>query len=104
MSARGQLRSGDWPPRCPRCPQHRTRRDYSDGSVKCHKARPLAGVQKKEAGRSQLRGLRSFLRISLRSSAYSSTIRRASCVREGLLGGFGLEAGSCGITERTFEV
>jgi hypothetical protein len=65
----------------------------------------LRGFKMKEAGRSQLTGLRSFLRISLRSLAYSSTIRRASCVREGLLGGLGLEArSSCGITERTFEV
>jgi hypothetical protein len=41
-----------------------------------------------ERGRkwAQLKSLRNFLRISLRSSAYSSTIRRASSVREGLLG------------------
>jgi hypothetical protein len=59
----------------------------------------------KEAGRSQLKSLRSFLRISLRSSAYSSMIRRASSEREGLLG-LGPEVGSssCGIIERSFEV
>ncbi len=46
----------------------------------------------------QLKSLRNFLRISLRSSAYSSTIRRASSVREGLLGGSDPEVGlsSCG--------
>jgi hypothetical protein len=37
----------------------------------------------------QLKSLRSFLRIFLRSSAYSSMIRRASSVREGLLGDSG---------------
>ena len=51
----------------------------------------------------QLKSLRSFLRISLRSSAYSSMIRRASSVREGLLGGLGPEfvLSSCGIIERS---
>jgi hypothetical protein len=66
----------------------------------------FARFKMKEAGGGQLKSLRSFLRISLRSSAYSSTIRRASCVREGLVGGSGPEVGlsSCGISERTFEV
>ena len=65
----------------------------------------LRGFKMKEAGRSQLRSLRSFLRISLRSSAYSSTIRRASCVREGLLGFSGLEANLsfCGFIERSLR-
>jgi hypothetical protein len=60
----------------------------------------------KEAGRGQLKSLRSFLRISLRSSAYSSTIRHASSAREGLLSGFGPEVGSLssGIVEQGFEV
>ena len=61
----------------------------------CH-ARALPGAllarfKMKEAGRGQLKSLRSFLRIFLMSSAYSSTIRRASCVREGLLDGSGPE-------------
>jgi hypothetical protein len=79
------------------------RRAYLKGAIR--RAR-FARFKMKEAGGGQLKSLRSFLRISLRSSAYSSTIRRASCVREGLLGGSDPEVGlsSCGISERTFEV
>jgi hypothetical protein len=69
------------------------------GIFKGASRRPSCSVQN-ERGRKwgQLMSLRNFLRISLRSSAYSSTIRRASSVREGLLGFSGPEAGSssCG--------
>jgi hypothetical protein len=66
---------------------------------------PLRARIKMKCGRKwgQLKNLRSFRRISLRSLAYSSTIRRASSVREGLLGFSGAdEAGSssCGFIER----
>jgi hypothetical protein len=66
----------------------------------------LSCFKMKDAGRGQLKSLRNFLRISLRSLAYSSMIRRASSVREGLLGGSGFEVGSSsrGIIERSFEV
>ena len=63
--------------------------------------RPSCAVQMKETGRVQLKRLRNFLRISLRSPAYSSTIRRASCVREGLLGGSGPEVGSSSSVRRS---
>ena len=60
---------------------------------------------KEDGSGGQLKSLRSFLRISLRSSAYSSTIRRACCVREGLLGFSGPEAGwsCCGFIERSLR-
>jgi hypothetical protein len=58
-----------------------------------------------KGGRGQLKSLRSFLRTSLRSSAYSRTIRRASSVRESLLGGSGLDPFVIGgITEWSCQV
>src|SRR5258706_16479452 len=54
---------------------------------------PLRARIKMKRGRKwgKLKSLGIFLRISLRSSAYSSTIRRASSVREDLLGFSGPE-------------
>jgi hypothetical protein len=77
--------------RLPLYPQEQTSSPPVGMSQCAHKAPFLRGSN--ERGRkSSLKRLRNFLRISLRSPAYSSTIRRASCVREGLLGGSGPES------------